>query len=83
MPAKTIRYYETLALLPTPARQPNNYRHYSTADVVCCFTPILVIVFGAVGLGWVTGYLDVVLLPALAVFLSLTAYALWRNGHAA
>jgi len=55
----------------------------SVIAAACCFTPMLVIVFGMVGLGWLTGYLDGVLLPALAVFLGLTAYALWRNGHAA
>jgi DNA-binding transcriptional MerR regulator len=31
--AKTIRYYEAIALLPPPARQSNNYRQYGTADV--------------------------------------------------
>jgi len=31
---------------------------------LCCFTPILVVLFGAVGLSAVVGYLDVVLLPA-------------------
>ena len=31
--AKTIRYYEAIALLPPPARQANNYRQYSAADV--------------------------------------------------
>lgn len=42
---------------------------------LCCFTPILVILLGAV----LTGYLDYVLLPALAVFIGLTVYALWRK----
>lgn len=45
---------------------------------VCCFTPILVILLGAVGLAALTGYLDYVLLPALVFFIGLTAYALWR-----
>ncbi|OIN12925.1 mercury resistance system transport protein MerF [Oceanisphaera psychrotolerans] len=47
--------------------------------VLCCFTPILVILLGAVGLAALTGYLDYVLLPALAVFIGLTLYALWRK----
>ncbi len=55
----------------------------SVIAAVCCFTPILVVVLSAIGLGWVTGYLDVVLLPALAVSLGLIANALWRNGHVA
>lgn len=46
---------------------------------LCCFTPILVILLGAVGLSAITGYLDFVLLPALTMFLGLTVYALWRK----
>ncbi|MFT6791686.1 MAG: mercuric ion transport protein [Cellvibrionaceae bacterium] len=46
---------------------------------LCCFTPILVVLLGIVGLAGLTGYLDVVLLPALAFFLGLSAYALWRE----
>ena len=46
---------------------------------LCCFTPVLVILFGAVGLAAVVGYLDIVLLPALAFFVLLTVYALWRR----
>lgn len=42
---------------------------------LCCFTPILVVLLGVVGLGAITGYLDYVLLPALAVFLGLAVYA--------
>lgn len=43
---------------------------------ICCFTPILVILLGAVGLAALTGYLDYVLLPTLAVFVGITLYAL-------
>ncbi|NND43037.1 MAG: mercury resistance system transport protein MerF [Silicimonas sp.] len=46
---------------------------------LCCFTPILVILFGAVGLAAVVGYLDLVLFPALGIFILLTIYALWRK----
>ncbi|WP_275288882.1 mercury resistance system transport protein MerF [Halomonas elongata] len=46
---------------------------------LCCFTPILVVLLGSVGLAALTGYLDVVLLPALALFIGLTLYALWRK----
>ena len=31
--AKTIRYYEEIALLPPPNRKPNGYRDYSETDV--------------------------------------------------
>ena len=46
---------------------------------LCCFTPVLVILLGAVGLAALTGYLDYVLLPALVFFIGLTCYAVWRN----
>ena len=46
---------------------------------LCCFTPLLVVLLGAVGLSAVVGYLDVVLLPALALFVGITVYALWRR----
>ena len=46
---------------------------------LCCFTPVLVVLFGIVGLSALTGYIDYVLLPALAVFILLTIYALWRR----
>jgi mercuric ion transport protein len=49
---------------------------------LCCFTPVLVILFGAVGLAAVVGYLDYALLPALAFFVALTIYALWRRQQA-
>ncbi|GAB4283711.1 MAG: mercury resistance system transport protein MerF [Roseovarius sp.] len=46
---------------------------------LCCFTPVLVVLLGAVGLAAVAGYLDVVLFPALGLFIALTLYALWRR----
>jgi mercuric ion transport protein len=46
---------------------------------LCCFTPILVILLGTVGLSAWLGWLDLVLLPALAVFIGITLYALWRR----
>ncbi len=33
VPAKTIRYYESVGLLPPPARAANNYREYQAMDV--------------------------------------------------
>ena len=41
---------------------------------VCCFTPLLVALLATVGLSALTGWLDFVLLPALAIFAALTAY---------
>lgn len=46
---------------------------------LCCFTPILVVLFGVVGLAAIVGYLDLVLFPALGFFILLTIYALWRR----
>lgn len=50
---------------------------------LCCFTPILVVLLGVVGLSAVLGWIDYVLFPALAAFLALTAYALWRRSQSA
>lgn len=46
---------------------------------VCCATPVLVIGLGAIGLSALTGYLDYVLLPALAVSIGLIGYGLHRR----
>lgn len=46
---------------------------------LCCFTPLLVVLLGAVGLSAAIGWLDFVLLPALAGFAGLTLYALARR----
>ena len=45
---------------------------------ICCFTPVLVILLGAVGLSAWLAWLDFVLLPALVLFLGLTGFALLR-----
>ncbi len=50
---------------------------------LCCFTPVLVILVASVGLSAIVGYLDFVLFPALAFFIGLTAYALYRRGRPA
>jgi len=49
------------------------------AAALCCFTPVLMGLLAVVGLSALTGYLDYVLLPALAFFILLTLYALWRR----
>lgn len=70
------------------ANEQKKYRNRFIAAVVgtgvvalCCFTPVLVVLLAAVGLAAFTPYLDYVLLPALAVFIVLTAvsYRKWRK----
>lgn len=46
---------------------------------LCCFSPVLVVLLGAVGLSAALGWLDYVLLPALAFFIGLTIYAVYRR----
>jgi len=46
---------------------------------LCCFTPVLVILFGAIGLSAWVGHLDAVLMPALLLFLGLTVYAFLKK----
>jgi mercuric ion transport protein len=45
---------------------------------VCCFTPVLVIGLGAVGLSAWLGWLDFVLIPGLLIFMCLLGFGLWR-----
>ena len=54
----------------------------SAVIALCCFTPILVIILGVLGLGGLTGYLDYVLLPGLVVFVGITLYAAFRRPSA-
>ena len=46
---------------------------------ICCFTPFLVVLLGAIGLSAWLGWLDYVLFPALAFFIGLTIYAVYRR----
>ena len=48
---------------------------------ICCFTPLLVILLGAIGLSSAIGLLDIVLLPALGLFIVITGYGLWKRSH--
>lgn len=55
----------------------------SVLAALCCFTPVLVLLLGALGLtAWVGG-LDALLLPILIAFLGIAAYGLWRRRSAA
>ena len=55
----------------------------SIIAALCCFTPVLAVLLGAVGLGWFIGYLDYVLVPVMVIFLGLVGYAVWRNAKKA
>lgn len=55
----------------------------SIVAAICCFTPVLVILLGAIGMASASGWLDIVLLPALAVFLLISVYALWKCSRTA
>jgi mercuric ion transport protein len=47
--------------------------------LICCFTPLLVVLLGALGLASLIGFLDFILLPILAVFIFITLFALWKR----
>ena len=48
---------------------------------ICCFTPILVIIFSAVGLAAAIKYLDFVLFPMLAIFIILALIGFIKSRH--
>ncbi|SQD77041.1 mercury resistance system transport protein MerF [Moritella yayanosii] len=48
---------------------------------ICCFTPILVIIFSAVGLAAAIKYLDLVLFPMLAMFIVLAVVGFIKLRH--
>ena len=50
---------------------------------VCCFTPLLVVILGAIGLSAFNPYLDFILLPALAILLIVTivSFIKWRKAN--
>jgi len=45
---------------------------------VCCFTPVLVLLLPAVGLGALIGYIDIVLLPVLGVGIVLFSFGYYQ-----
>jgi|TARA_B100000315_G_scaffold204096_1_gene197332 mercuric ion transport protein len=53
----------------------------SIIAAVCCFTPALVLLLGAVGLSAWVGWLDHILLPALAIFLGLIGYGVYLKSR--
>jgi mercuric ion transport protein len=50
---------------------------------ICCFTPALVVLPGALGLSRLAGMVDNMLLPALRFFAGLIVYALTGKSRAA
>lgn len=51
----------------------------SIVAAVCCFTPLLVVGLGLIGLTAFTPYLDIVLLPLLCIFLIVALYGWWMK----
>lgn len=50
----------------------------AVVTAICCFTPALAWLLPALGIGAWLAFADLVLLPALALFLALAAYGLWK-----
>ena len=55
----------------------------SLIAALCCATLVLAVLLSAVGLGWLAGYSDDVVLPIMVIFLGLVGDALWRNAKSA
>lgn len=53
----------------------------SLIAMICCLTPALVVLLSALGLAALIGYLDFVLLPAMAIFLGLIVYGWWTKSR--
>lgn len=51
----------------------------SVIAALCCFTPVLVILFAALGLSSWIGYLDIILFPMLGLCLVIIAAAYFSN----
>ncbi len=50
---------------------------------ICCFTPVLVALFGAIGLATLVGYLDFVLFPLLGVFIVILVVGIFKQKRCA
>lgn len=53
----------------------------SIIAVICCLTPVLVVLLSILGLATLIGYLDYLLLPAAALFLGLIVYGWWTKSR--
>lgn len=83
---RTIAYgVEQMAVKSTASRKGFVAAILGTVLVaLCCFTPLLVVTLGAIGLSVLMPYLDYLLLPALVVMLIVTvmAYRKWQRAKA-
>ena len=56
-----------------------NLNRYGTIGAavagILCFTPILAIVLGSFGIGWITGYLEYIFIPVFLISLGLVGYS--------
>ena len=51
--------------------------------VICCFTPALVLLLGVLGLSALVGWwLDLILFPAMAIFMGIAAYGFYLRRRA-
>jgi mercuric ion transport protein len=55
----------------------------SVIAALCCFTPVLVVLFGTAGVLGAAAWLDPVLIAALIAFVGLTLFALSRRRQTA
>ena len=55
----------------------------SLLAVLCCATPLLAMVLGALGLSAWLGWSDYVVMPALVLFVAIAVYGLMRSRQAA
>ena len=50
---------------------------------ICCFTPALVLLLGALGMSALAGWwLDLILFPAMVVFMGMAAYGFYLRRRA-
>lgn len=54
----------------------------AVVTLICCVTPVLVILFGVIGIGGLVAGLDIVLIPALIGFLGLMIFGFIRKQRA-
>ncbi|MEM7530677.1 MAG: mercury resistance system transport protein MerF [Chloroflexota bacterium] len=51
-------------------------------SALLCVTPALVMLFGALGVGWLSGYIDYIVVPVLLLFVGITGYAYLASNRA-